>query len=135
MKSARCTDGLSNTAFVAEVRAITGAASNPTWGGDWRGILHYPEGALYHHNSTPNTSTPDGIRSCVSAPLAPCTPAYSGVSNRAVTMAARSLHPGAVNLMLGDGSVRAVIDGVDLGVWRATGTPQAIQGESLAGEL
>ncbi len=36
--------------------------------------------------------------------------------------AARSLHPGGVNLGLGDGSVRFVSDTVNLPVWRALGT-------------
>ena len=36
--------------------------------------------------------------------------------------AARSLHPGGVNIALGDGSVRFVSDTVDLAVWRGLGT-------------
>jgi prepilin-type processing-associated H-X9-DG protein len=35
---------------------------------------------------------------------------------------ARSLHPGGVNLALGDGSVRFVSDHVDLAMWRAAAT-------------
>ena len=34
-------DGLSNTAFVAEIRAVPGE--------DFRGVLYYPEGPLYHY--------------------------------------------------------------------------------------
>ncbi|MCA1696194.1 MAG: DUF1559 domain-containing protein, partial [Actinobacteria bacterium] len=45
------TDGTSNTALVSEV--IQGTAN------DWRGVMHYPEGPLYHHNETPNSTTPD----------------------------------------------------------------------------
>jgi prepilin-type N-terminal cleavage/methylation domain-containing protein len=135
MKAAKALDGLSKTAFVAEIRAVPGASSNPTWGGDWRGMLHYPEGPLYHHNSTPNSSTPDSVRSCVSTTTAPCIAGYSGVSSRALTMAARSGHPSLVNLLLGDGSVRSISDDVDLGSWRALATPQSIDGEGLGGEL
>jgi prepilin-type processing-associated H-X9-DG protein len=45
--------------------------------------------------------------------------------------AARSLHPGGVNLCLGDGSVRFVSDTVDLATWRAVGTRAG--GEALGG--
>jgi prepilin-type N-terminal cleavage/methylation domain-containing protein len=135
IKPSRVTDGLSKTAFVAEIRTVSGTASNPTFGGDWRGMLHYPEGPLYHHNSTPNATTPDAIRSCVSVDGAPCTTAFSGVSNRSLTMAARSRHPGVVNLMLGDGSVRVVGEVVDLAVWRSFATPQVVAGEPSVGEF
>ena len=33
-----------------------------------------------------------------------------------------SWHPGGVNLLLGDGSVRFVKDSVDVATWRALGT-------------
>jgi prepilin-type processing-associated H-X9-DG protein len=35
---------------------------------------------------------------------------------------ANSLHPGGVNLMLADGSVRFIKSSVDLTTWRALGT-------------
>ena len=35
---------------------------------------------------------------------------------------ASSEHPGHVNVLMGDGSVRSVADGIDLTVWRALGT-------------
>ena len=134
LKAADITDGLSKTAFVAEIRAVPGAASNTQFGGDFRGMLHYPEGAVYHHNSTPNAAVPDGIRSCVNAPGAPCTTAFTTFTGRTQTMAARSSHSGLVNMMLGDGSVRSVGDAIDLAVWRALSTPKAIVGEPAGGE-
>jgi prepilin-type N-terminal cleavage/methylation domain-containing protein/prepilin-type processing-associated H-X9-DG protein len=36
--------------------------------------------------------------------------------------AARSCHPGGVNALFADGSVRFVVDGIDLKTWRALGT-------------
>ena len=57
----------------------------------------------YNHLFTPNTATPDCGRT-------------------RGTYAARSFHPGGVNLALGDGSVRFVANDVDLTVWRAVGT-------------
>ena len=37
-------------------------------------------------------------------------------------MTARSLHPGGVNVVLGDGSVRFIRDTIDLATWRALAT-------------
>ena len=36
--------------------------------------------------------------------------------------AARSNHPGGVNVLMADGSVRFVTDSIDLTTWRALGT-------------
>ena len=77
-------DGLSNTAFVSEIRAVPGE--------DFRGILHYPEGPIYHHNYTPNSSVPDEIRKgyCVSVPGDPCDDSlFQSYSDRQLTMTAK----------------------------------------------
>lgn len=129
LRPAQIVDGLSKTAFVSEIRAVPGE--------DERGILHYPEGPLYHHNSTPNSSVPDILRSgkCVAAASAPCSGDFPNASNRSLTMAARSAHPGTVNLMLGDGSVRPVADTVDTNTWWALSTPRALPGEQTLGDF
>jgi len=51
-------------------------------------------------------------------------PTYAAVT-------ARSYHPGIVNVALMDGSVRSVSDTIDLRVWRALGTRQAVPGEPI----
>lgn len=56
------TDGTSNTVMVSEVRKVTGA-------NDFRGVNHYPEGPIYFHNRTPNTSIPDDFRTAFVLPL------------------------------------------------------------------
>jgi prepilin-type N-terminal cleavage/methylation domain-containing protein len=129
LRPSQVTDGLSKTAFVSEIRAVPGE--------DWRGMLHYPEGPLYHHNSTPNSSVPDGLRTgrCVTVANAPCSGAFSSASVRVLTMAARSAHPGIVNLMLGDGSVRPVVDTIDTNTWWALSTPATLPGEPTLGEF
>jgi prepilin-type N-terminal cleavage/methylation domain-containing protein len=122
-------DGLSKTALVAEIRTVPSTTNATTWGGDTRGMLHYPEGPLYHHNRTPNADVPDQIRSCVPADGAPCTTAFTGWSSRQLVMTARSAHTRVVNLLLGDGSVQTVPDSIDRDAWWALATPQSIPGE------
>ncbi len=120
-------DGTTNTAMVSEIRLARGE--------DFRGVMHYPEGPLYHHNYTPNSLVPDEIRSecCVNEPAAPCIGTFSSWNPRYLTMTARSHHPGGVNLLLGDGSVRFVAESLDLDIWQALSTPRAIAGEPVVG--
>jgi prepilin-type N-terminal cleavage/methylation domain-containing protein len=115
-------DGLSNTAFVAELCAVPGSPVV-----DNRGVMHFGEGPLYHHNYTPNSAMPDEIRmgSCENVSWAPCDDSLFGASNgRKVTMTARSCHPGGVNTCLGDGHSQFVADSIALKVWQALSTPQ-----------
>lgn len=53
---------------------------------------------------------------------APNDPAPDAISMSIGFFAARSLHPGGVNVLLGDGSVRFVSQTVTLPAWRALGT-------------
>jgi prepilin-type N-terminal cleavage/methylation domain-containing protein len=113
------TDGLSNTAFAAEIRVVPGE--------DIRGTLHYPEGTLYHDNYTPNSTNFDQVRQgkCVSVPGAPCDDTqFVDWHDRAVIMTARSAHGGGVHVLLGDGGVRFVADSITLSVWQALSTPK-----------
>ena len=124
MTPADISDGLSNTAFVSEICTVPGA--------DMRGMIHYPEGPIYHHNYTPNAKNSDLIRTgaCVSVENAPCDPSnVSDCNYRNIVMTARSNHPGGVNLLLGDGSVRFVTDTISFNVWQAFSTPKAVPGE------
>ncbi|MCE9561067.1 MAG: DUF1559 domain-containing protein [Planctomycetes bacterium] len=110
------TDGTSNTTAASEVLKAPGD--------DFRGVMYYPEGPIYQHNRTPNTSTPDDFRtsSCVSTVKAPCVGTYTAYNNRAVIMSARSNHTGGVNVALCDGSLRFVTNGISQTTWQAAGT-------------
>jgi prepilin-type N-terminal cleavage/methylation domain-containing protein/prepilin-type processing-associated H-X9-DG protein len=116
-RMADLTDGSSNTVFVSELLK----APNDS---DFRGVMHYPEGALYQHNRTPNSPIPDDFRTglCVSFPRGPCVGTYGDWSTRKVILTARSNHPGGVNVLMGDGSVRFVTDQVSQLTWEALST-------------
>ncbi|NLF70903.1 MAG: DUF1559 domain-containing protein [Candidatus Anammoximicrobium sp.] len=117
-------DGTSQTAAVSEIRAVTNTR-------DGRGMLHYVEGPIYHHNFTPNSMVPDEVRTawCINELEAPCIGAFAAWNARRIIMTARSHHPGGAQLLLADGSVRFVTDSIDLSLWQALCTPKAKAGE------
>lgn len=117
-KQSYVADGLSKTSFVSEILG-TGKVGLSD---DSRGVMHYPEGCVFHQNRTPNDRYPDQLRpsGCVSTSVAPCQEATTW---RAEVMTARSSHPGGVNLLLGDGSVRFVNDSITTVIWQALGAP------------
>jgi prepilin-type N-terminal cleavage/methylation domain-containing protein len=119
MTAADIRDGLSNTAFVSEVLTIPGSVNGNE---DVRGVMQYPEGPFYQDNHTPNDRTPDQVRPgyCVTDPSAPC---QGSTSARAAIQAARSAHPGGVNLLLGDGGARFVNDTIALKLWQSLSSP------------
>lgn len=122
-------DGTSNTAFISE--GITPRVAG--WGGPIGSWLYgNMGGGLYSHTLTPNSTSPD-------RPIGPCPQnqgdagyrhpclslggnawwTRSGVGAHA---AARSNHPGGVNLAMGDGSVRFSSNSIDTLIWRGVGT-------------
>lgn len=119
------TDGTTQTVMVSEIRC-------PRETDDGRGVMHYPEGPLYHHNRTPNSLTPDEIRAswCHSTTLAPCIGAYTAYNNIRDIRTARSMHPGGVSLVLADGSVRFVNQVINLSIWQAISSPG--EGEAVS---
>jgi len=111
-------DGTGNTVLLSEV------LKSP--GNDWRGVMHYPEGSLYHHNQTPNSTVPDESRQgmCLSILRAPFVPTSTSWNPKRITLVARSSHPGGVMVLLGDDSVRYVSNNITLSTWRALSSPQ-----------
>lgn len=114
-------DGTSNTMCIAE--SLTGPE------GKLRGTLWEDEavGALLFTENGPNSIQPDRCNSswfdiwCVNMPEANL-PSIPGNIFSDATCAARSKHPGGVNVVLADGSVHFVSDSILLGVWRAMAT-------------
>jgi prepilin-type N-terminal cleavage/methylation domain-containing protein/prepilin-type processing-associated H-X9-DG protein len=65
---------------------------------------------LYNHVASPNKNTCGGT-------------GFPGtMTNMAMQVPPSSRHPGGVNVMMCDGAVHFVSDGVDLNIWRAIGT-------------
>jgi len=77
---------------------------NPRRGEQW--INGHYGNTLYNHYYTPNARNWD---------------CGNGSHNKGLT-AARSMHPGGVNVLLADGGVRFVRDSVDLATWRGFAT-------------
>lgn len=124
-------DGTSQTAMVSEIRV--------SYPGDFRGVMHYPEAPLYHHNYTPNSLVPDQIRTphCEAGDqrLVPCQGAFAAWNQRQMIQTARSFHPGGVNLAMGDGSVHFISETIGINVWQALCTPKRVEGEVIVSDF
>ena len=79
----------------------------------------YPQ-TLYNHVLPPNSAIPD------------CGYGYFGEGHGQGAISARSLHPGTVNVVMGDGAARPVNASIDLAVWRALAS---IRGEEVISEF
>lgn len=114
------TDGVSNTLIMSEI--IEHPDDNAP---DGRGDIQNDGGdGIFMTLYTPNTSIPDTQWSnwCVSTPEMPCSTATGTGNNRQLHSSARSMHPGGVNGVYGDGHVEFFIDSVALNYWQGLGT-------------
>jgi prepilin-type N-terminal cleavage/methylation domain-containing protein len=114
-------DGTSKTLAMAEV--LLPAVAGQTGMLDARGdAFNAKDGRWgFHTTVTPNSSIADYCENgeCAAGPNTPCTAA---TPSSGATSAARSRHPGVVQAMMGDTSIRGISDSIDLGVWRALGS-------------
>ncbi len=125
------TDGLSNTlAFSECLKGGRDASVHPNR--DIRGGLFHAAFCWFTTWLPPNTSDPDvtadSANCCIPAKNAPCVSAT--VAGGPTTMAARSAHPGGVNVCMLDGSGRFVSDSIAWTTWQALGTTRG--GEIIA---
>jgi prepilin-type processing-associated H-X9-DG protein len=113
-------DGLSNTLMVAEL--LQGI------GGDQRGYLWFDYGGFVTTYLPPNSTVPDNVQQgCNNQPRQnlPCQQANNSPAANPVapTMhAARSRHPGGVQVVLCDGSSRFVRQNISIVTWRSLST-------------
>jgi len=134
VKIAAVTDGLSNTIATAEMRSgLTTSDGRGVWAMGFAGASLCCEAKDY--NPTPNnrnqapgwpTNCDDGgdeTQTCWTLPLRGITPGPLGMpcnctqGNRNAGGQARSLHPGGVNVGMGDGSVRFIKNSIAHLVW------------------
>ena len=124
------TDGSSNTILLSEGLS---PETSDGWGGPMGDILYgNMGGGLFTTTIAPNSSAPDRpIGPCpkdagIMSYKAPCASlggnAWWSRSAVGAYVGARSQHQGGVNVAMADGSVRYVIDNIDLATWRAMGT-------------
>lgn len=123
-------DGLSNTLMFGEVLQGKSASSTDL---DLRGLTWWGLGSGFGTFLPPNSSLPDIMTDdnyCQPGqPNLPCDPVRFSSPNRPATLAARSRHPGGVNVALCDGSVRFISDTIVIATWRALSTSQG--GETI----
>jgi len=118
------TDGTSNTLMIGEY--LTGAGRDEQ---DGRGCLwaDFTGFSQIYTQLTPNSSSPDQLYPfyCFSYPKLnlPCVNGTgTGGNGDTATAASRSRHPGGVNALFGDGSVKFAKNTVNVFVWRALGS-------------
>jgi prepilin-type N-terminal cleavage/methylation domain-containing protein/prepilin-type processing-associated H-X9-DG protein len=116
------TDGASNTMAVGEYLKGVSRAEYPE---DQRGVhwIDAPGCSQLYTKAAPNSSSPDLFVldvQCYNKPASnlPC----AGSDWSLITAASRSRHPGGVNVVLADGSVRFISQQINLSTWQALGT-------------
>ena len=121
------TDGLSNTLMFAEVIQGQTTSSSKL---DLRGLTWWGLGSGFETFLPPNSSSPDIMVAsdyCQTTSDIPCDPTPYSSPNRPANLAARSRHPGGVNVGLCDGSVRFVGDTIAIYTWQALGTSRGAE--------
>lgn len=117
IRMASVTDGTANTVMGAEIITLPEVAGQRDWRGRYYRADHLS--SLFTTFLPPNTTAADFTRVCQagSPAFAPC------ISNTPTQyLFARSFHPGGVQVVLADASVRFVPNTIDTFVWQALGT-------------
>ncbi len=118
-------DGTATTAVASEVLAGRDETLSGVW--DARGMwgIHYVGSFAYTHDDTPNTGFGDSLstfsyKRCIDYERMPCDDA-AGSSWTQAHVAARSNHPGGVNVAFADGHVTFITDTINHQIWQWIG--------------
>jgi prepilin-type N-terminal cleavage/methylation domain-containing protein/prepilin-type processing-associated H-X9-DG protein len=121
-------DGTSGTMMMSELIATVNSSSTSS---DIRGDIWSDSvcGSMFLAYTAPNSKTPDFLNSKGDCqyPFQTNPPCVGGVSDpkQGYYTAARSFHPGGVNVLFCDGSVKFVKDTISLDTWRSLSTKDA----------
>ena len=124
VRQADVADGTSHTMIASEVLGVASAKDGRgAWTWAAMGASFYT--ALAPPNAPNNVASPvDNIPLCDNIPLPPnsALTGKQGTTATAWTAAARSSHPGSVNVAMADGSTQNISDTIDLLIWQASAT-------------
>jgi prepilin-type processing-associated H-X9-DG protein len=126
-------DGTSNTVAISET--VQGVDGNG--GFDRRGLIWWGPFCHFNTNLAPNTISPDlstssaGTAYDLRHPLDLVVTTTGDPNAYGTRFSARSWHTGGVNAGLADGSVRFIQDQINLTIWRAVGSTNGGEIESL----
>ena len=109
------TDGTSGTLMGGKIVLVRDNGTD-----DMRGRYYYTHqgNSLFSTLYPPNTAVPDRQSYCINSP--PAAPCSLGLDNLVVSL--RSRHPGGVNALFADGSVRFLTSAINPTTYRALGT-------------
>jgi prepilin-type processing-associated H-X9-DG protein len=121
------TDGTTNTTMMSELKATLAGVVGGTTMVDTRGDIWTTRRGAYHvmNYTQPNSIVPDQVdgKTDCAFPMGLNPPCLNGgPSNWPVFIAARSWHPGGVNVLFCDGSVKFIKNSIAKDVWRSLGT-------------
>ncbi len=121
IRMASVVDGTANTVMGAEIITVPEITTAHR---DWRGRYYRADhlSSIFSTNQPPNTTLSDYCRTC-QAPAVKEAPCYTSTDPQ--YLFARSFHPGGVQAVLADASVRFVSNSIDTAVWQALGTREA----------
>lgn len=119
VKLSKCTDGLSNTALISEIRLVEDVAGN-----DSRGRYYNPAhgGVMFTTLEPPNSARGDEVSWVSSANDVSLSPIAVQAEGGFYFMTARSFHPGGANVARADGSVELIGEDIDRLVYEALGS-------------
>lgn len=125
-------DGMSNTTLVGESRHGVDGKTSVNYGPFWGQGVHTSSHGLARPTFYQNAPYPQHVQFLPNAPYNTIPPQPPGYNPRRLTYAwtMGSAHPGGLNMVFADGSVRFLKDTIDAAIWWSI---QTMQGGEIVG--